>query len=867
MPTQTTKKRANDPKQTPPSLKEVSGWSVDEVLKRLRSRANGLDAVEAEKRLSRYGYNEIATNARVSWFWSLLVNFKNPLIILLIVLAALSYFVGDAKTSIVIGCMIALSVGLRFVQERRADNAASKLKSLVHTTATVVRGGNKQEIPLRELVPGDTVELSAGDMIPADVRIISSRHLFVNQAMLSGEAFAVEKSADASGNADDVIRMAETDLPNICFMSTSVENGTAAAMVIATGSATKFGALGESLSGAREETDFDKGIKRFTWLMIKLMVFLAPAVFIANGLSKGNWAEAFFFALAVAVGLTPELLPMIVTVNLSKGAIKMSAQKVIVKRLNAIQNFGAMDILCTDKTGTLTDGRVALIQYLDISGAEDRSVLEMATVNSYFQTGLKNLMDEAVLHFDAGKLADMAGYSKLDEIPFDFERRRMSVVVRRPDGRAVMVTKGAVEEVVAVCTNVRDGSETVPINSCHHQFKDQIVTKLNSDGFRLIAVSIRELGREQGVFSVADESDMTLIGFLAFLDPPKPSAGEAVARLEALGVAVKILTGDNWLVTDKICREVNLPVDGKYSGEEVEKMSDKELAVAAVAANVFYKLNPADKERIIRALRSAGHTVGYLGDGINDAPALRAADVGISVDSAMDIAKESSDIILLENSLDVLAAGVREGRMVFGNIVKYLKMAASSNFGNMFSVLGASIFLPFLPMLPLQVIINNSLYDFSQIGIPTDNVDEEYAKKPRQWNIGAIEKFIYRMGPISSLFDYATFALMIFVFNSWMKPELFHTAWFVESIVSQTLIIHVIRTAKIPFFQSRASKTLTATTLVAVAIGIALPYTPIASTLGFVPLPLLFWPYLAGFIVLYLLLTQFVKSRFKDAEA
>jgi len=859
------KKRANDQKQTPPSLKDVSGWTVDEALKRLHAKANGLTGGEAAKRLSRYGYNEIATNARVNWFSSLAANFANPLIILLIVLAALSYFAGDGKTSIVIVCMIALSVGLRFVQERRADNAASKLKSLVHTTATVVRGGNKQEIPLRELVPGDTVELSAGDMIPADVRIISSRHLFVNQATLSGEAFAVEKSADAP--ADAGARLSETDLPNICYMSTSVENGTAVAAVFATGSATKFGALGLSLSGAREETDFDKGIKRFTWLMIKLMIFLAPAVFIANGLSKGNWAEAFFFALAVAVGLTPELLPMIVTVNLSKGAIRMSAQKVIVKRLNAIQNFGAMDILCTDKTGTLTDGRVALIQYVNISGAEDRSVLEMATVNSYFQTGLKNLMDEAVLHFDSGKLADMAGYSKLDEIPFDFERRRMSVVVRRPDGRVVMVTKGAVEEVIAVCTNVRDGGETVPIDSCHHQFKDQIVTKLNSDGFRLIAVSIRELGREQDVFSVADESNMTLIGFLAFLDPPKPSAGEAVARLEALGVAVKILTGDNWLVTDKICREVNLPVDGKYSGEEVEKMSDKELAAAAVAANVFYKLNPADKERIIRALRSAGHTVGYLGDGINDAPALRAADVGISVDSAMDIAKESSDIILLENSLDVLANGVREGRMVFGNIVKYLKMAASSNFGNMFSVLGASIFLPFLPMLPLQVIINNSLYDFSQIGIPTDNVDEEYTKKPRQWNIGAIEKFIYRIGPISSLFDYATFALMIFVFNSWMKPELFHTAWFVESIVSQTLIIHVIRTEKIPFIQSRASKTLTATTLVAVAIGIALPYTPIAATLGFVPLPPLFWPYLAGFIVLYVLLTQFVKSRFKNAEA
>ncbi len=766
-----------------------------------------------------------------------------------------------------IGGMIVLSIGLRFFQEQRADQAAKKLKSLVHTTATVWRDGKKEEVPLRELVPGDIVELSAGDMVPADVRVVVSRHLFVNQAMLTGEAFAVEKTVEAPLSLDAGARAAETDLPNLCFMGTSVENGLGTAVVAATGSATQFGALGKSLGETREVTNFDKGIKRFTWLMIKLMLFLAPAVFLANGLSKGNWTEAFFFALAVAVGLTPELLPMIVTVNLSKGAIKMSAQKVIVKRLNAIQNFGAMDILCTDKTGTLTDGRVALVQYMDICGKEEKTVLELATVNSFFQTGLKNLLDEAVLRFDHGLKKIPAGYAKVDEIPFDFERRRMSVVVKTPAGKELIITKGAVEEILGVCRSVKDEDSVVPLNEAHHEFKNKLVVKLNSEGFRLIAVAYREVPIGQKDFLPTDEAGMTLVGFLAFLDPPKPSAGAAVRELEGLGVDVKILTGDNWLVTDKICQEVGLTINGKFSGEEIEQMDDKALAAAAASADVFYKLNPADKERIIRALKAAGHTVGYLGDGINDAPALRAADVGISVDDAMDIAKESSDIILLEKSLGVLANGVREGRMVFGNIVKYLKMAASSNFGNMFSVLGASIFLPFLPMLPLQVVVNNMLYDFSQVGIPTDNVDEDYIKKPREWNIGSIEKFIYRMGPISSLFDYATFGLMLFAFNSWMKPELFHTGWFVESIVSQTLIIHVIRTGKIPFVQSRASKTLTLTTTVAVAIGIFLPYSPLAATLGFVPLPLLFWPALAGFIVLYILLTQFIKSRFRNSEA
>ncbi len=849
------------------NLREFSSLAANEALSRLRSRDSGLTHSEVLKRRLEFGFNEIKTEKRDNWLWALILNLKNPLVILLAVLAALSYLTGDQKTSILIVLMIVISVGLRFFQENRADLAAKKLKRMVHTTATVLRNGTKKEIPLRQIVPGDIVELTAGDMIPADVRLISSHNLYVNQATLTGESFAAEKIVEAPLLKKTMSGVAETDFPNICFMGTSVENGMATAVVIATAGATKFGALGNRLTELREVTSFDKGIKHFTWLMIKLMLFLTPTVFIANGLSKGDWGEAFFFALAVAVGLTPELLPMIVTVNLSKGAIKMSSYKVIVKRLNAIQNFGAMDILCTDKTGTLTDGRVALIKYMDICGKEEKSVLELATVNSFFQTGLKNMLDEAVLRFDPSERAIAKSYTKLNEMPFDFIRRRMSVVVKSQAGKTLIITKGAVEEVLAVCSKVKDGKTVSLIKKAHHEFKNKILAKMNNDGFRMIAVAVRELEREEKEYSVADEKGMTLVGFLAFLDPPKPSSGAALRKLEELGVAVKILTGDNELVTDKICREVNLPVTGALSGEQIEKMSEKELAAAATVANVFYKLTPPDKERIIRALKSAGHTVGYLGDGINDAPALRAADVGISVDDAVDIAKESSDIILLEKSLSVLANGVREGRKVFGNIVKYLKMAASSNFGNMFSVIGASIFLPFLPMLPLQIIVNNLLYDFSQIGIPTDAVDEEYIKKPRQWNIKAIEKFIYRIGPVSSLFDYLTFGLMIFVFNAWANPALFHTGWFVESIVSQTLIIHVLRTGKLPFFQSRASKALTFTTTGAVIIGILLPYSPLAATLGFVPLPFLYWIALAIMIVLYFLLAQFIKTRFSPEEA
>jgi len=565
----------------------------------------------------------------------------------------------------------------------------------------------------------------------------------------------------------------------------------------------------------------------------------------------------------VAVGLTPELLPMIVTVNLSKGALDMSRQKVIVKRLNAIQNIGAMDILCTDKTGTLTAGRVTLIKHVDIEGRENEQILDYAYLNSFYQTGLKNLLDVAVLgHVSSRVQAWARDYTKIDEVPFDFERRRMSVVVGDNQGRHLLICKGAVEEVLSRCRHVSVGGKTKVLAKPHHQSKADLVESLSADGFRLIALAYRELPPKKHVYTIADESELTLLGFLAFLDPAKATAGQAIADLEKHGVHIKVLTGDNELVTRKICSEVGLVINGILLGSAIEHMNDSELEEAVEHANVFDKLDPMHKQRVIKALQRQGHVVGFMGDGINDAPALKAADVGISVDGAVDVARESSDIILLEKSLLVLKEGVREGRKVFGNIVKYIKMAASSNFGNMFSVIGGSIFLPFLPMLPLQVITNNLLYDVSQIPIPTDKVDDDYLLKPRQWKIDSIKRFILLFGPISSLFDYLTYFMMLYVFSAWTNPELFHTGWFVESLLTQTLIIHIIRTNRLPFVQSRASWPLTLTTLAVVAIGVYLPYSPLADSLGFVPLPPYYWALLSLMLACYLIMTQVLKRRF-----
>ena len=835
---------------------------ADKVLTELNAGAGGLSAAEAEARLKQYGPNEIAREKKKSDFVRLLENVKNPLVILLTLLAAVSYATGDLRATVVIMAMVLLGVVLRFFQEMRADNAADKLKAMVSTKATVIRDGVDKEVLLHHLVPGDIVRLAAGDMAPGDVRILSAKDLFLNQSALTGESLPVEKTAAVTAEVENPL-----DLPNICFLGSNVESGSATAVVIHTGDRTYLGQLAASIVGERELTSFDLGVNKFTWLMIRFIGVMVPAVFLINGLSKHDWVEAFLFAVAVAVGLTPEMLPMIVTVNLSKGALAMAAKKVIVKRLNSIQNIGAMDVLCTDKTGTLTEGRIVLEKHMDVNGLESERVLQYGYMNSFYHTGLKNLMDEAIL--DYGHLEEelkvKTDYRKIDEIPFDFKRRRMSVILEDKQNQHILICKGAVEEITALSTTVEIDGKPLSIKSDFNAQRKQLVQELNSNGFRVVAVAYKVMpagDSDEPHYEAGDESDLTLLGYLAFLDPPKESAPAALQRLRDLNVDVKILTGDNEEVTKYICGKVGIPVEWVLLGSQIETMSEEELSEAVGRTKIFAKLAPAQKEHIVRRLQQNGNVVGFMGDGINDAPALKAADVGISVNSAVDIAKESSDIILLENDLMILEQGVREGRKVFGNILKYIKMAASSNFGNMFSVVGASAFLPFLPMMPVQVLTNNLLYDFSQVPIPTDEVDSEWLVKPRRWEIGNLQRFIFYIGPISSIFDYATFFIMLYVFDCWNNPALFHTGWFVESLFTQTLVIHVIRTNKVPFLQSWASKPMIIGSLVIVSLGAWLTVSPLADMLGFVSLPALYWPLLAIMLVCYVALTQLVKNWF-----
>ena len=776
---------------------EAARKDGDDLLKSLRTRAAGLTQGEAEDRIGKTGPNEIAQEKSQTWWMRLLKILRNPLVILLTVLSAISYATGDARAGTVMAAMVVLSAALRFVQESRADSAAAKLKAMIHVTATVIRDGAAREMPLRDLVPGDIIKLSAGDMIPGDVRLLACKDLFVSQGSLSGESFPTEKFHEA----DTKVSNSPTEMKNICFMGTNVESGTATAVVVETGVRTYFGSMATSITEEQAPTSFDQGLGRFTWLMIKLMAVMVPLVFLINGFTKHDWKSAFFFAMAVAVGLTPEMLPMIVSVCLSKGAIAMSRRKVIVKQLNAIQNLGGMDVLCTDKTGTLTEDRVVLMRHCDVTGRETQEVLLDGYLISYFQTGLKNLLDRAILDcadFQGQKLIEK--YKKLDELPFDFTRRMMSVMVQDPEGNAILFTKGAPEEVFHQCSHFELDGKLSPMDPKRMGTLKEKYDSLSSDGFRVLAVARKELAGKQSC-SKDDERDLVLKGYVAFLDPAKNTAAPAIEGLHRHGVGVKILTGDNELISRKVCRDVGLPDDPMLLGADIEKMTDAELVEGVEKTTLFARVSPAHKQRIIRALRGRGHVVGFLGDGINDAPALRAADVGISVDTATDIAKESADLILLEKDLMVLEGGVIEGRKVFANILKYVRMGASSNFGNMFSVLGASAFLPFVPMAPIQVLTNNLLYDFSQVPIPMDDVDEEQVARPRPWNLNEIRRFILFIGPISSIFDYTTFFVMLYVFHCWdpARASVFHTGWFVESLMTQTLIIHVIRTNKIPF--------------------------------------------------------------------
>jgi len=851
-------KNAKSKIQVAPAILQAATQTGDQIFLSLGTAAGGLTQAEAEQRARTVGPNEVAQEKPPGWPVRLLRIVRNPLIILLATLSTISFLTGDARAGTVMALMVTLSVSLRFWQEARADAAAAKLKAMIHVTSTVMRDGKTSELPLRDLVPGDVIQLSAGDMIPGDVRVLSSKDLFVSQGNLTGESLPMEKFHDP----ETTPAASPTELKNICFMGTSVESGAATAVVITTGIRTYFGSMAESITGERVQTSFDKGINRFTWLMIQLMAVMVPLVFVINGYTKHDWRGAFFFAMAVAVGLTPEMLPMVVSVCLAKGALAMSRRKVIVKRLSAIQNFGGMDVLCTDKTGTLTEDRVVLQRHCNVAGVETDEVLLTGYLISHFQTGLKNLLDRAILESpDFHGQTVVEKYKKLDEIPFDFTRRMMSVLVQNPDGNAVLLTKGAPEQIFAQCSQFELEGKLSPMVPDLIVGLKQEYENLSNDGFRVLAVATKDLAGKQACAKV-DEHDLVLRGYVAFLDPPKTTAARALEALRQHGISVKILTGDNHLISRKICTDVGLLPDPMLLGADVEKMSDAELAQASEKTTLFARLSPAHKERVIRALRGANHVVGFLGDGINDAPALRAADVGISVDTATDIAKESADLILLEKDLMVLEGGVTEGRKVFANILKYIRMGASSNFGNMFSVLGASAFLPFLPMLPIQVLTNNLLYDLSQVPIPTDAVDEEQVARPRPWNIDEIKRFVLFIGPISSIFDYTTFFIMLWIFKCWdpARASVFQTGWFVESLVTQTLIIHVIRTNKIPFLQSRASLALTLTSVSVIALGIFLPYSPIASSLGFTPLPPLYWPLLLLTVLAYMLLTQGTKS-------
>lgn len=839
------------------AILDAAGKDGDTLLQSLHTSPTGLTQAEAETRARTAGPNEVAQERRRGWFVRLLIILRNPLVILLAALSSISFATGDARAGTVMAFMVVLSATLRFVQEARADLAAAKLKAMIHVTATVFRDGKALEMPLRDLVPGDIINLHAGDMIPGDVRILTAKDLFVSQGTLTGESYPVEKFHDPDTKASN----SPIDLKNICFMGTSVQSGTATAVVVVTGAKTYLGTMAGSITEEAPPTSFDRGLSRFTWLMIRLMAVMVPLVFLINGFTKHDWKSAFFFAMAVAVGLTPEMLPMIVSVCLSKGAIAMSRKKVIVKRLNAIQNFGGMDILCTDKTGTLTEDRVVLERHCNVAGQETDEVLLDSYLISHFQTGLKNLLDTAILNSpDFHQQTLVEKYKKLDEVPFDFSRRMMSVMVETPEGKAVLLTKGAPEEIFHQCSHFELDGKQSPMDPELMKGLREEYASLSNDGFRVLAVAVKELPGKQAC-SKEDESDLVLKGYVAFLDPPKGSAAVAIQALHKHGVGVKILTGDNDLISRKVCRDVGLEPDPMLLGEAVGEMSDAELADAAEKTTLFARLSPAHKQRIVRVLRSKGHVVGFMGDGINDAPALHAADIGISVDTAVDIAKESADLILLEKDLMVLEGGVIEGRKVFANILKYIRMGASSNFGNMFSVLGASAFLPFIPMAPIQILTNNMLYDFSQVPIPTDDVDEELVARPRPWNVGEIKRFILCVGPISSIFDYTTFFVMLYIFKCWdpSRAPLFQTGWLVESLMTQTLIIHIIRTNKIPFLQSRASLSLTLTTIGVMAFGAWLPYSPLASALGLVHLPGLYWPLLLATLLAYSCLTQGIK--------
>ena len=857
--------------------------STTQALQELQSHVDGLGMAEVEERAHRYGPNEVDHQKPLPWWRHLWQCYRNPFNLLLTVLAVVSWLTEDVQAASIIGAMVALSTLIRFVQEGRSNRAAERLKALVGNTVRVLRRSNgteaaalgeqyfgvqlhsatastPQEVPIRALVPGDHVLLSAGDMIPADCRVLTAKDLFVAQAAMTGESLPVEKFAESQQREGTVLEQ-----PDLLFMGTNVVSGSATALVLATGNSTYFGTLAQHATQLETTpTAFQAGVNSVSWLLIRFAAVMVPIVLLINGITKGDWLDAFLFALSVAVGLTPEMLPMIVTSTLAKGAVQLSRRKVIVKRLDAIQNFGAMDVLCTDKTGTLTQDKIALERHTDVSGGDSQDVLKYAYLNSHYQTGLSNLLDRAVLeHVEMQHALRVAqDYRKVDEIPFDFERRRMSVVVSEREDHHELICKGAVEEILAVCTQVSVEGQELPLDAARLAQVRQTTEELNEQGLRVVAVAMKELPASNRAYERADESALTLIGYVAFLDPPKDTAAPALQALAEHGVEVKVLTGDNELVTARVCSQVGLDVGSIVTGPQIERMDQAALERALREHKVFARLTPLHKERLVRCLRGQGRVVGFLGDGINDAPALRAADIGISVDGAVDIAKEAADIILMEKSLTVLEDGVMQGRSTFSNMLKYIRMTASSNFGNVFSVLVASAFLPFLPMLPLQLLVQNLLYDISQIAIPFDNVDRELVAQPLKWDPAGIGRFMVYFGPISSVFDILCFALMWYVFDARTPADqsLFQSGWFVLGLLTQTLIVHMIRTPKVPFLQSIASPPLLVMTGLIMVAGIALPMSPLAGYFHMQPLPLGYWPCLVVMLVGYAALTTVLKK-------
>ena len=843
-------------------------WSkpVGKLVKELGSGRSGLSEREAEKRLKRYGPNELVTKKKRNIVLRLLSYFCNPLIIFLVIIGVLSYYLSSAISGLLIFAMVVVSVSLTFYQEYTAQDAAERLRRMIRSTATVVRQGVEKEVPLKSLVPGDVVRLSAGDLVPADCALIGCKDFFVNQASLTGESLPVEKTSAPSRKGCGI-----TELGNAVFFGTSVVSGSAEALVIRTGLRTEFGELSQRLAQGGVETAFDRGIREYSMLMLKFIFALVVILFVINVMFKTaqtielRFLNAFLFSLAVAVGLTPEMLPVIVTANLSQGANNMAKKEVVVKRLSSIQNLGAMDVLCTDKTGTLTEDKIVLVRHVNADGEEDEATLQLGYLNSLHQTGLRNPLDRAIMEHDVEKVeAGVTEYRKVDEIPFDFVRRRMSVVVRKKEGKgkmggaALLLTKGMPDGILPLCIKHSTHGIEHPFDKRDMKKALGIYEQLSADGYRVLALASRKITDKRESYSVADEKELTFEGFLAFLDPPKQSAQEALAQLMKRGIEVKILSGDNELVNLKIAKDVGLPVKGVVVGDEIEKASDEALEVIAEKNTIFARVLPAQKERIIMALKRKGRVVGFLGDGINDSLALKTSDVGISVNNAVDVAKESADIILLRKSLGVLYEGVDDGRHTFANIMKYLRMGSSSNFGNMFSVLGASLFLPFLPMKPIQILFNNFLYDLSQTGVPSDNVDEETLAKPAQWNLENVKNFMIYIGPISSIFDYLTFFTLYFVLA--VPEAVFQAGWFIESIMTQTLIIYVIRTNKIPFVQSWPSRQLIFTTTAILLVALFVVLTPVRDYFGFGALPAVFFPILVAFIIAYFALTHTIKG-------